>query len=125
VGPPPPHAGGYAQSPAYGALPPGAYADNSEHAAQMTAAAQFNPASFDAEALRAEILGEKKDGSKKKKRPKEGQLRFAGGESWIDDKMDFWAPNDFRIFVGNLGPEVRKAVGLGLLHGDNLHHAVM
>ena len=61
----------------------------------------------DADALRQEILSEKKDGSKKKKKPKDGQLRFAGGEAWVDDKMDVWPEGDFRIFVGNLGPEVR------------------
>lgn len=66
----------------------------------------FNPTLFDPQAIRDEILGEKKDGTKKKKKVKEGALRAAGGETWFDDKMDFWAPNDFRIFVGNLGPEV-------------------
>lgn len=60
---------------------------------------------LDPEMLREEILSEKKD-SKRKKKPKEGVLRAAGGETWIDDKMDVWPANDFRIFVGNLGPEV-------------------
>lgn len=66
----------------------------------------FHPTLFNPASIREEILAEKKDGSRKKK-PKEGVLRAAGGETWIDDKMDFWPPNDFRIFVGNLGPEVR------------------
>ena len=64
---------------------------------------------LDPEMLREEILSEKKD-SKRKKKPKEGILRAAGGETWIDDKMDVWPANDFRIFVGNLGPEVRLLV---------------
>ena len=64
---------------------------------------------LDPEMLREEILSEKKD-SKRKKKPKEGVLRAAGGETWIDDKMDVWPANDFRIFVGNLGPEVRPSV---------------
>lgn len=59
--------------------------------------------------LREEILSEKKE-SKRKKKPKEGVLRAAGGETWIDDKMDVWPANDFRIFVGNLGPEVCPSV---------------
>ena len=66
----------------------------------------FDPTLFNPQAIRDEILGEKKDGSKKKTKVKEGTLRAAGGETWFDDKMDFWAKDDFRIFVGNLGPEV-------------------
>lgn len=65
----------------------------------------YAPMLLDPEMLREEILSEKKD-SKRKKKPKEGILRAAGGETWIDDKMDVWPANDFRIFVGNLGPEV-------------------
>jgi hypothetical protein len=88
------------------------YAAPSEHAQQTAAAEAFNPAAFDADALRKEILSEKKESSKKKKKPKDGQLRFAGGESWVDDKLDVWPPNDFRIFVGNLGPEVCGSANL-------------
>ena len=42
----------------------------------------------------------------------EGQLRMAGGEKWVDDKMELRPENDFRIFVGNLGPEVRLFMSL-------------
>ncbi len=31
--------------------------------------------------------------------------RVAGGEKWIDTSLGEWPDNDFRIFVGNLGPE--------------------
>ncbi|KAJ1912280.1 hypothetical protein H4219_005662 [Mycoemilia scoparia] len=43
-------------------------------------------------------------GGSKKKRKK--LLRSAGGEVWEDSTLDEWPANDFRIFVGDLGPEV-------------------
>merc|ERR1719334_1280614 len=61
-------------------------------AAQMTAA----------EAL---ILAAKK----KRKRPKQMNaekpvnLRTAAGKVWVDNSMDEWPQDDFRIFVGDLG----------------------
>jgi hypothetical protein len=33
-------------------------------------------------------------------------LRAAAGEVWQDPTLADWDPNDFRIFVGDLGPEV-------------------
>lgn len=33
-------------------------------------------------------------------------LRAAGGEVWEDPTLTEWDPNDFRMFVGNLGNEV-------------------
>jgi RNA recognition motif-containing protein len=33
-------------------------------------------------------------------------LRRAAGKTWTDDSLADWPTNDFRIFVGNLGPEV-------------------
>jgi hypothetical protein len=77
--------------------------------ASSSAQQSFDPGLFNPQAIREEILGEKKEGTKKKKKPKEGVLRAAGGETWIDDKLDFWEKDDFRIFVGNLGPEVRAS----------------
>ncbi|KAJ3390101.1 hypothetical protein HDU84_007926 [Entophlyctis sp. JEL0112] len=41
------------------------------------------------------------NGAKKKK-----ILRVAGGEAWEDDTLQFWDPNDFRLFCGDLGNEV-------------------
>jgi hypothetical protein len=32
--------------------------------------------------------------------------RKAGGESWVDDTLQEWPENDYRIFVGDLGKEV-------------------
>jgi hypothetical protein len=81
-------------------------ASYSEAAPQPAAPPAFDPMKLDPNALREEILAEKKEGTAKKKKPKEGVLRMAGGEKWVDDKLDVWPENDFRIFVGNLGPEV-------------------
>lgn len=36
-------------------------------------------------------------------------LRAAGGEVWEDPTLIEWDPNDFRMFVGNLGNEVTDA----------------
>ncbi|OMJ21479.1 RNA-binding protein 42 [Smittium culicis] len=33
-------------------------------------------------------------------------VRSAGGEIWVDKSLDEWNPNDYRIFVGDLGKEV-------------------
>lgn len=41
---------------------------------------------------------------KKRKDPK--KLRMGGGEVWEDPSLDEWDPNDFRIFVGDLGNDV-------------------
>lgn len=96
------------QHVSYGSVPFAAYGAAPAAAPQQRyPTGGFDPTALDPEALRAEILGEKKSGSAKRKAPKEGQLRVAGGETWIDDKLDIWPENDFRIFVGNLGPEVR------------------
>merc|ERR1712198_618802 len=67
-------------------------------AAQMTAA----------EAL---ILAAKK----KRKRPKQMKaekpvnLRTAAGKVWVDNSMDEWPQDDFRIFVGDLGNDCSDA----------------
>jgi len=42
-----------------------------------------------------------------KKRPKKKTvIRSAGGQTWEDDSLLTWDPNDFRIFCGDLGNEV-------------------
>ena len=33
-------------------------------------------------------------------------VRQAAGKTWVDEKIGTWPDNDFRLFVGNLGPEV-------------------
>jgi len=45
---------------------------------------------------------------KKEKKPKKDRrlLRMAGGETWEDPTLGEWDPDDFRIFVGDLGNEV-------------------
>ncbi|OMH86165.1 RNA-binding protein 42 [Zancudomyces culisetae] len=43
---------------------------------------------------------EKKKGTKRKK------VRAAGGEVWIDQTLDEWDQNDYRLFVGDLGTDV-------------------
>lgn len=35
-----------------------------------------------------------------------GMVRQAAGKRWVDPTLTQWPENDFRIFVGNLGPEV-------------------
>jgi len=42
----------------------------------------------------------------KKKLKKKTVLRSAGGQTWEDDSLLTWDPNDFRIFCGDLGNEV-------------------
>ncbi|KAG7670209.1 hypothetical protein Ndes2526A_g06544 [Nannochloris sp. 'desiccata'] len=41
---------------------------------------------------------------------KVGLVRTAAGERWIDPTLSEWPENDFRIFVGNLAPEVTDAM---------------
>jgi RNA recognition motif. (a.k.a. RRM, RBD, or RNP domain) len=38
--------------------------------------------------------------------PKPPVRRRAGGQTWIDPTLADWPTDDFRLFVGNLGPEV-------------------
>ncbi|KAI9216531.1 hypothetical protein BC828DRAFT_339163, partial [Blastocladiella britannica] len=33
-------------------------------------------------------------------------FRYAAGEKWVDTSLDDWPDNDYRLFVGDLGPEV-------------------
>lgn len=35
-----------------------------------------------------------------------GLVREAAGERWVDTSLIEWPQNDFRLFVGNIGPEV-------------------
>ena len=39
-----------------------------------------------------------------------GVIRQAAGRRWVDPKLLEWPENDFRIFVGNLGPEVTDSM---------------
>ncbi|KAA0155876.1 hypothetical protein FNF29_01295 [Cafeteria roenbergensis] len=39
-------------------------------------------------------------------RPKRKDLRVAGGKVWEDKTLEEWPENDFRLFVGDLAPEV-------------------
>lgn len=43
------------------------------------------------------------EGGKKKKKT---VLRVAGGTVWEDDSLTDWDPNDFRLFIGDIGNEV-------------------
>ena len=44
--------------------------------------------------------------AKLKKIKKEKTFRKAGGELWVDETMEDWPENDFRMFIGNLAVEV-------------------
>lgn len=46
-----------------------------------------------------------KEAAEKKKKPP-AVPRMAGGQKWWDPTLTEWPPNDFRIFVGDLGNEV-------------------
>ena len=37
-------------------------------------------------------------------------MRKAGGEMWIDETLDDWPDNDFRLFCGDLGNEVTDEI---------------
>lgn len=39
-----------------------------------------------------------------------GIVRQAAGEKWVDPTLIEWPENDYRIFVGNLGPEVNDTM---------------
>ena len=39
-----------------------------------------------------------------------GIVREAAGKRWVDPNLVEWPENDFRIFVGNLGPEVTDSM---------------
>ena len=41
---------------------------------------------------------------------KKKMLRKAGESAWIDETLDEWEENDFRIFCGNMGNEVTDDV---------------
>ena len=44
-----------------------------------------------------------------KKRQKK-LVRKAGNETWVDETLEVWPENDFRIFCGNMGNEVNDEV---------------
>ena len=37
-------------------------------------------------------------------------MRKAGDEKWVDETLEEWPENDFRIFCGNMGNEVNDEV---------------
>ena len=41
-----------------------------------------------------------------KKKIDKKKLRVGGGQAWRDSSLDDWDPNDFRVFVGDLGNDV-------------------
>jgi hypothetical protein len=41
---------------------------------------------------------------------KKPQVRAIGGHVWVDESLEDWPENDFRLFVGDLGPEVDDVV---------------
>ena len=38
------------------------------------------------------------------------RFRAAGGKVWVDNSLDEWPEDDFRIFVGDLGNEVTDGI---------------
>jgi RNA recognition motif-containing protein len=37
-------------------------------------------------------------------------IRKVGSETWVDESLEQWPDNDFRIFCGNMGNEVNDEV---------------
>ncbi|KAJ2788138.1 hypothetical protein GGI15_000159 [Coemansia interrupta] len=68
-----------------------------------TSATALQPASEDV--TMAESSETKTDGDKHNSK-KRRIVRMAGGEVWEDATLDDWPDNDFRLFAGDLGPEV-------------------
>ncbi|KAJ2755665.1 RNA-binding protein 42 [Coemansia pectinata] len=55
----------------------------------------------------ADATGEQPDNSGKGKHAKKRRIvRMAGGQVWEDSTLDEWPADDYRLFVGDLGPEV-------------------
>ncbi|KAJ2262918.1 RNA-binding protein 42 [Coemansia sp. RSA 376] len=55
----------------------------------------------------ASATDEQPDNSGKGKHAKKRRIvRMAGGQVWEDSTLDEWPANDYRLFVGDLGPEV-------------------
>ena len=50
------------------------------------------------------------DGGSEQPKRKRNHIREAGGTRWVDNSLDEWPKDDFRIFVGNLGWEVNDEV---------------
>ncbi|KAJ1745906.1 hypothetical protein LPJ58_005904 [Coemansia sp. RSA 1591] len=49
--------------------------------------------------------------TEKRKHPKQRRIvRMAGGQVWEDSKLDEWPTDDYRLFAGDLGPEVTDEV---------------
>jgi hypothetical protein len=40
--------------------------------------------------------------------PNKGCLRVGGGEKWVDPTLRDWPENDFRLFVGDIGPDCQE-----------------
>ncbi|KAJ2064446.1 RNA-binding protein 42 [Coemansia sp. S146] len=54
-----------------------------------------------------DATGEQPDNSGKGKHAKKRRIvRMAGGQVWEDSTLDEWPADDYRLFVGDLGPEV-------------------
>jgi len=41
-------------------------------------------------------------------KPKRRDVRIAGGKVWVDPSLEDWPENDYRLFVGDLAPEVTE-----------------
>ncbi|PIA16973.1 hypothetical protein COEREDRAFT_41722 [Coemansia reversa NRRL 1564] len=55
------------------------------------------------------LVSSKKDNSGTKsqnQQKKRRVVRMAGGQVWEDSQLDNWPTDDYRLFVGDLGPEV-------------------
>ncbi|KAJ2558137.1 hypothetical protein EV175_000942 [Coemansia sp. RSA 1933] len=66
------------------------------------------PVSETPEAAKADASSNTNDGDAKqgKTHNKRRTVRLAGGQVWEDSTLDDWPTNDYRLFAGNLGPEV-------------------
>eukprot|EP00890_Picochlorum_soloecismus_P000418 jgi/Picsp_1/1377/NSC_04856-R1_protein len=62
------------------------------------------------ETQRSEVKESKQQSQTKDAKKPVGIVREAAGKRWVDPNLVEWPENDFRIFVGNLGPEVTDSM---------------
>lgn len=82
-----------------------------ENAAVINKKVETEDRDEDKQAVEAKEVGSTTSPQQKKKQAQRtdrivGVVREAAGERWVDPNLAQWPEGDFRIFVGNLGPEV-------------------
>ncbi|KAJ2643972.1 RNA-binding protein 42 [Coemansia sp. RSA 1694] len=92
----------YYYDPAQGTYVPYGSADGAGLAVAAAAAAS----SSTTEPAAGTTSGQAESAGKGKHAKKRRIVRMAGGQVWEDSTLDEWPADDYRLFVGDLGPEV-------------------